>query len=79
MALTITDTLITSNLTDAYAEFRQDAAADGGGAWVVYGDGRPGRRLFDRNQAISAMTIAEEKTKPEPDRLLIESLESELR
>ena len=77
MALTITDTLVTSNLTDAYAEFRQHAAANGNGAWVVYGASR-GNRLFDRNQAISAMTIAEEQARPEPNRLLIESLESEL-
>jgi len=76
MTLSITDTLMTSDLTDTRAEFRPHAAADGRGAWVVstrYG------RLLDHNQAISAMTIAEEQAKPQPDRLLIDSLESELR
>jgi hypothetical protein len=33
---------------------------------------------MDRNQAITAMTIAEEQGRPEPDRLLLASLESEL-
>jgi hypothetical protein len=75
MALTITDTYISSDLTEAYAEFRPHAAANGHGAWVVLG--RHGR-LFDRNQAISAMTIEEEKVRPEPNQALIDSLESEL-
>jgi len=35
-------------------------------------------RLLDRNQAITAMTIEEEQTRPEPDRALIESLAGEL-
>lgn len=79
MALTITDTRITSDLTDARAAFiapRAHVPADGDGVWVV---STRGERLFDRNQAISAMTIEEEKASPEPNRLLIESLESELR
>jgi hypothetical protein len=77
MALTITDTRITSDVVTAYAEFREQAAADGSGAWVVTG-GTLGGRLLDRNQAISALTIAEEKTRPEPNQALITSLESEL-
>lgn len=75
MSLTITDTRITSDLTDAYAEFRRHAAADGNGAWVV---STRTARLFNRDQAISAMTIAEEQTRPQPNQLLISSLESEL-
>ena len=78
MSLTITDRLITSDLTEARAEFHPHAAADGDGAWVVFGT-RYASRLFDRNQAISAMTIAEELTRAEPDPVLIVSLESELR
>lgn len=76
MALTITDTEITSDLTRTRAEFRPHAAANGSGAWVV---SSRTARLFDRNQAISAITIEEEKTRPLPDQALIDSLESELR
>jgi hypothetical protein len=76
MALTITDALMTSDLTDAEAEFRLHAAADGSGAWVV--SSRPAR-LFDRNQAVSALTIEKEKTRTAPDQAPIKSLESELR
>jgi hypothetical protein len=48
-----------------------------------YGDGPgpiPGHRgrLLDRDQAISAMTIEEEKSRPAPDQALIARLESEL-
>jgi hypothetical protein len=78
MALTITETEITSDEIGAYARWSQHAAADGSGAWVVYGDGRWDGRLFDRNQAISAMTLEEEKASPAPDQALIASLESEL-
>jgi hypothetical protein len=39
---------------------------------------RYGGRLFDRDQAITAMTIAEELERPNPDQALIKSLESEL-
>lgn len=78
MTLTITDTEITSDLTSARAEFRPHASADGSGAWVVYGSPWAAR-LFDRNQAITAMTIAEEQTRAEPNRALIESLTGELR
>ena len=73
--LTITDTTITSDEITAHAEFRPHAAADGNGAWLV--TTRPGR-LLGRSQAITALTIAEELARPEPDRLLIESLEGEL-
>ena len=38
------------------AEFREHAAADGRGAWIV--SCHPGR-LFTRNQAITAMVLAE--------------------
>jgi 5-methylcytosine-specific restriction endonuclease McrA len=77
LMLTITDTLITSDETGATAEFREHAAADGRGAWVVF---LPylRTRLLDRNQAISALTAAEERARPDPDWLLIDSLESEL-
>ena len=40
----------------ATAEFREHAAADGHGAWIV--SCHPGR-LFTRNQAITAMVLAE--------------------
>src|SRR5262249_16357871 len=81
MALTITDTWITSDLTDAYAEFRPHAAADGNGAWVM---SLRASRLFDRNQAISAMTIEELRASARlrslgPDEALIAVLEAELR
>ena len=77
MSLAITDTMITSDVTAAFAVFRPYAAIDGRcGAWVM--STRSGR-LFDRCQAISAMTIEEEKARPEPDQALIASLESELR
>lgn len=68
MALTITDTTITSD--EVGETGRQED-----GLWYV--TGYPGR-AFDRNQAISAMTIAEERSRPEPNRLLIASLKSEL-
>ncbi len=40
----------------ATAQFRENAAADGHGAWIV--SCHPGR-LFTRNQAITAMVLAE--------------------
>ena len=40
----------------ATAEFREHAATDGHGAWIV--SCHPGR-LFTRNQAITAMVLAE--------------------
>ena len=74
MTLTITDTEITSDLTDARAEFRPDAAADGSGAWIV---STPGR-LPDRGRAFSAVHLAEERTRPEPDEMLMRALEVDL-
>jgi hypothetical protein len=79
MALEITGTRIASDEVSAYAEWRQHAAANGEGAWVVFGaDTKMGGRLFDRNQAITAMTLEEEKARPVPDQALIASLASEL-
>jgi hypothetical protein len=79
MALKITDTEITSDEVSAYAEWSPDRAADGSGAWVVVGAGFPlAARCFDRNQAISAMTVQEEKAKAEPDQMVIAGLEGEL-
>ena len=40
----------------ATAQYSADATADGQGAWIV--SGLPGG-LFDRNQAITAMVLAE--------------------
>ena len=56
MALKITDALITSDKTSDRAEFRPDASADGSGAWIVTGHEA---RLFTRNQAITAMMLAQ--------------------
>ena len=75
MTLTITDTEITSDLTHARAEFRPDAAADGSGAWIV--STHPGR-LPDRGRAFSAVRLAEERTRPEPDELLMRAIEVDL-
>jgi hypothetical protein len=75
VTLRITGTSITSDMTGATAEFRPHAAADSAGAWVC--STRPAR-LLTRNEAITAMTIADEQARPGPDRLLIATLESEL-
>ena len=75
MAITITDGTMTSDLTGAIARFRAHATVDGHGAWIT--SLRPGR-LLDRNQAITALTIAEEQARPEPDRQRIAALESAL-
>ena len=56
MALKITDTEMTSDVTRQAAEYSPNAAADGGGAWRV--PWLPAR-LLTQNQAVSAMTIAE--------------------
>ena len=69
MALTITETEITSDMTTVFAERR-------GESWAV--SSYPGGWVFDRDQAIAAMTIAEELAKPEPDQLLLERLRREL-
>lgn len=52
----ITDTLMSSDLTGHSARWSPDAAADGQGAWIV--SWLPSR-LLTRNQAITAMTLAE--------------------
>jgi hypothetical protein len=56
MALKITDTEMTSDITRQTARFSDDAAADGAGAWLV-----PwvAGRLLTQPQAVTAMTIAE--------------------
>jgi hypothetical protein len=56
MALKITDTEMTSDITRQAARFSENAAADGGGAWLV--PWVPAR-LLTQNQAVTAMTIAE--------------------
>lgn len=68
MALTITDAAITSDLT------RETAQARNGQWFVTCYLGR----AMDRAQAITAMTLAEERSRPQPDLELIDSLESEL-
>jgi hypothetical protein len=82
MTLHITDTTITSDEVSDNAELRRGVAADGSAAWVCWGPtigGLFGARVLNRNQAISAITLAEELARPEPNRLLVESLRSELR
>jgi hypothetical protein len=57
--LEITDeyiSLTTGGEVIATARFSQHAAADGNGAWIV--STHPAR-LFSRNQAITALTLAE--------------------
>jgi hypothetical protein len=56
MALKITNTEMTSDITRQAARFSENAAADGGGAWLV--PWVPAR-LLTQNQAVTAMTIAE--------------------
>lgn len=68
MALTITDTAITSDLT------AETARASNGRWFVTCYLGR----AMDRAQAITAMTLAEERSRPHPDLELIDSLEGEL-
>jgi hypothetical protein len=64
MTLDITDTDMRSDATAAGAEFRPHAAADGSGAWVV--SWLP-ERLLTRNEAITAMTLAERVTAGQVD------------
>lgn len=59
MATRITDVLMTSDQTPHSAQWSQHAAADGQGAWVV--SWLP-LRLLTRDQAITAMTLAEVAT-----------------
>lgn len=68
MALTITNTQITSDQVGETASYRD-------GFWHV--TSYPGRAM-DRNQAITALTLAEERAKAEPNQVLIASLEGEL-
>lgn len=86
MSLHITDTAITSDEVSQTAHCRD-------GRWFIAGPPpasssaaifdelydltRPSR-TFNRDQAISAMTLAEELARPEPNRLFVESLRSEL-
>jgi hypothetical protein len=49
-------TLTVDNHVVATARFSQHAAADGNGAWIV---STLPARLFGRNQAITALTLAE--------------------
>jgi hypothetical protein len=55
MAIRISDTEMTSDTCAAWARW-SEYAADGRGAWIV--SGYP-NRLFSRNSAITAMTLAE--------------------
>jgi len=59
MSIRIYDDTMTLEIGDrvvATARFSQHAAADGKGAWIV--STHPAR-LFSRNQAITALTLAE--------------------
>jgi hypothetical protein len=87
MSLHITDTAITSDEVGQTAHRRDGrwyiAGAPPAGSPVaifneLYDLTRPSR-TFDRDQAISAMTLAEELARPAPNALLVESLRSELR
>jgi hypothetical protein len=69
MALRITDTKITSD------EVGETARLADGCLWHV--TGWPGRE-FDRNQAITAMTLAEERARPRRNEALIRDLSAEL-
>ena len=87
MSLHITDDRITSDEVNQTAHCRDGrwfiagpppASSSADNFDELYDLTRPSR-TFDRDQAISAMTIAEELARPEPNRLLVESLRSELR
>jgi hypothetical protein len=73
VTLTITGRQMTSDVVPAYAT--RVGLEAGPEEWMV--TGYPGRRL-SRNEAITAMTIAEERSKQDPDRALLRTLESEL-
>jgi type IV secretory pathway ATPase VirB11/archaellum biosynthesis ATPase len=73
MSLHITDDRITSDEVSATAERRYWDHSHG---WVVSTD--PGA-AYDRDGAITALTLAEELARPNPNELLVESLRSELR
>lgn len=87
MTLRITDDEITSDEVGQTAHQRDGrwyiaGAPPAGSSAAIFDElydlTRPSR-TFDRNQAISAMTLAEELARPEPDTLLVESLRGELR
>lgn len=61
MALHITDDEITSDVTDVFAVKRHP---DHGPGWAV--SSFPRERVFDRNQAITAVTLAEVYAKNPP-------------
>lgn len=59
MAIRINEDFMTLMVDDrvvATARFSKDAAADGNGAWIV---STHSLRLFHRDQAITALTLAE--------------------
>lgn len=64
---TITDEHMTSDKTRHTARCSPDAAANGEGAWIV--SWLP-LRLLDRNQAVTAMTFAEEAARGPLQKLL---------
>lgn len=70
MTLRITDNYITS---DEVGERAVRGVVTG--RWHVYSYPH---RPFDRNQAITAMTLAEERARANPNTALISSLEDEL-
>jgi hypothetical protein len=69
MTLTITGDTIVSDVVPV------EARRPGPAGWLVTGYGD---RRFDRNQAITAVTLAEVRAMPQPDAVLIASLEAEL-
>ena len=80
MAIRIADDTMTLEIGDrvvATARFSQHAAADGNGAWIV--STHPAR-LFSRDQAITALTVAELGESGYPDgHPLVAALREELR
>ena len=56
MAVTVTGTEMTSDVPSVTAGYRQRAAADGSGAWIL--SASPGR-LLTRDGAYAALEVAE--------------------
>lgn len=54
--ITVTDTEMTSDLTTVTAEYREHAAADGFGAWIL---STAPARLLTRDEAYDALELAE--------------------
>ena len=77
MAIHINHDTMNGDCVVATARFSQHAAADGGGAWIV--STHPAR-LLTRDQAITALTVAElgESGYPDSHPLLV-ALRGELR